>query len=131
MNGLDTNVLIRYLTQDDAVQSAKATEVIEQRLTRERPGFISLVTMAEVVWVLGSVYELPNGETANAVERMLQAETLVVQNEQQVYTAMVALKSGWGGFADALIGAVGVWAGCESTLTFDRKAGRLAGFEIL
>jgi predicted nucleic-acid-binding protein len=131
MNGLDTNILIRYLTQDDPVQSPKATEIIERRLTRECPGFISLVTMAETVWVLGSVYELPNGEIADTVERMLQADTLVVQNEQQVFTAMVALRSGWGAFADALIGALGAWAGCNRTLTFDKKALRLAGFEIV
>lgn len=129
MNGLDTNVLIRYLTQDDPVQSPQATEIVERRLTPENPGFISLVTMAETAWVLDSVYGLPDGEVADAVERMLQADTLVVQNEQQVFAAMVALKMGWGAFADALIGALGAWAGCESTLTFDKKALRLAGFE--
>jgi predicted nucleic-acid-binding protein len=131
MNGLDTNVLIRYLTQDDPMQSRKATELIERRLTQERPGFISLVTMAETVWVLESVYELPDGEIADAVERMLQADTLVVQNEQQVFTAMVALRRGWGAFADALIVALGAWAGCESTLTVDKKAGRMKGFETV
>jgi predicted nucleic-acid-binding protein len=104
---------------------------MELRLTREDPGFISLVTMAETVWVLRSVYELPDGEIADTLERMLQADTLAVQNEQQVFTAMVALRRGWGAFADALIGALGVWAGCESTLTFDRKAMRMAGFEIV
>ncbi len=131
MNGLDTNILVRYLTQDDPVQSPKATQIIERRFTREDPGFISLVTMAETVWVLGSVYELPDGEIADTVERILQADTLAVQNEQQVYTAMVALRRGWGAFADALIGALGAWAGCESTLTFDKKARRLTGFEIV
>jgi predicted nucleic-acid-binding protein len=131
MNGLDTNVLVRYLTQDDPVQSRKATELIERRFTRERPGFISLVTMAETVWVLGSVYELPHRQIANTVERILQADTLSVQNEQQVFTAMVALRQGWGTFADALIAALGTWAGCDSTLTFDKKAQRIAGFELL
>jgi len=63
MNGLDTNLLIRYVTQDDPIQSPKATEIIEGRLTRERSGFISLVTMAETVWVLGSVYGLADGRS--------------------------------------------------------------------
>jgi predicted nucleic-acid-binding protein len=130
MNGLDTNILIHYFTQDDPIQSPKATEIIERRFTRENPGFISLVTMAEIVWVLGSVYALADGEIADTVERMLQADTLVVQNEQQVFTAMISLRRGWGAFADALIGALGAWAGCESTLTFDKKALRLAGFEV-
>jgi len=131
VKALDTNVLIRYLTQDDPKQSPRATEVIERRLTREQPGFVSLVTMAEMVWVLGRVYGLADREIANAVERMLQADTLMVQNEQQVFTAMVALRQGWGEFADALIGALGAWAGCESTLTFDKKALRMAGFEVV
>jgi predicted nucleic-acid-binding protein len=77
------------------------------------------------------VYGLADGEIADVVERMLQADTLVVQNEQQVYTALVALRRGWGAFADALIAALGAWAGCDSTLTFDKKALRLAGFELL
>lgn len=131
MIGLDTNVLIRYLTQDDPTQSRKASEIIERHLTPERPGFVSLVTIVETVWVLESVYELTDREIAGAVERMLQADSLMIQNEQEVFTAMVALKTGRGAFADALVGALGVWAGCDSTLTFDKKAARLVGFEIV
>jgi predicted nucleic-acid-binding protein len=131
MIGLDTNVVVRYLAQDDPVQSPKATQIFERRLTEQKPGFISLVTMVETVWVLDTVYGLPAREIARAVERMLQADTLVVQNEQEVFTAMVALKSGRGSFADALVGALGPWAGCGSTLTFDRKAARLDGFEVV
>ena len=131
MIGLDTNVVVRYLAQDDPVQSPKATQIFERRLTEQEPGFISLVTMVETVWVLDTVYGLAAREIARAVERMLQADTLVIQNEQEVFTAMVALKSGQGSFADALVGALGAWAGCGSTLTFDRKAGRIQGFEVV
>jgi len=131
MIGLDTNVVVRYLAQDDPVQSVKATQIFERRLTEREPGFISLVTMVETVWVLDTVYRLAAREIAQAVERMLQADTLVVQNEQEVFTAVVALKSGRGSFADALVGALGSWAGCGSTLTFDRKVGRVEGFEVL
>jgi predicted nucleic-acid-binding protein len=77
------------------------------------------------------VYGLTDRAVANTVERMLQADTLIIQNEQQVYTATMAHRRGWGAFADALIGALGAWAGCDSTLTFDKKAGRLAGFEVV
>ncbi len=55
MIGLDTHVLVRYRAQDDAIQSPQATEMIERRLTEENPGFISLVTMVETVWVLDRV----------------------------------------------------------------------------
>ena len=131
MIGLDTNVVVRYLAQDDPIQSAKATQIFERRLTEQVPGFISLVTMVETVWVLDTMYGLTAREIAQAVERMLQADTLVIQNEQEVFTAAIALKSGRGSFADALVGALGAWAGCGSTLSFDRKAARIEGFEVL
>ena len=131
MVGLDTNVLVRYLAQDDVIQARQATQIIERQLTEQSPGFISLVTMVETVWVLTRVYDLSNREVAAAIERILQADTLLVQNEQEVFTAMIALKTGVGSFSDALIGALGEWAGCTATLTFDRKAKRLKQFQLL
>jgi|SRR5271169_6248418 len=130
MIGLDTNVIVRYLTQDDQVQSRKAAEIIEQRLTADRPGFVSIVAMIETVWVLDRAYDLTPQEIATAVERMLQTEVLLVPNEQEVYTAVIALREGRGSFADALIAALGIRAGCKHTLTFDHKALRLSGFEL-
>ena len=131
MIGLDTNVLVRYLAQDDAVQSARATQIIERQLTEDRPAFISLVTLVETVWVLDRVYRLSDGEVAGAIERILQADTFVVQNEQEAFTAMVALKTGAGTFSDALIGALGAWAGCRATLSFDKGTKRLKQFQLL
>ena len=130
MIGLDTNILVRYLTQDDPIQSTKAREIIEQRLTGEKPGFVSIVAMVEIVWVLERAYRLTPHEIVGAVERMLQTDGLVVENEQEVFTAMIALKDGRGSFADAVIAALGARMGCSCTLTFDRKALRLAGFEL-
>jgi len=129
MIGLDTNVLVRYLAQDDPGQSARATEIIERRLSEANPGFVSIVAMAETVWVLDRAYGLSREDIAAAVERMLQAEVLVVESEQEVFAATVALEEGRGSFADALIGALGVAAGCSATLTFDSRALRLPEFE--
>ena len=131
MIGLDTNVLVRYLTQDDPVQSARATELIERRLSEHEPGFISVVAMAETVWVLERAYGIADADIAAAIERTLQADTLVVEHEPEVFTAMIALKEGQGSFADALIGALGAKAGCSRTLTFDQKAARLASFALM
>jgi len=129
MIGLDTNILVRFLTQDDPIQSPRATEIIERRLTEENPGFVSIVAMVETVWVLDRAYRLAANEIAAAVERMLQTDVLVVENEQEVFSAMIALKEGQG-FADAVIAALGMRAGCSCTLTFDQKALRLSGFEF-
>ena len=116
MIGLDTNVLLRYLAQDDPTQSARATEIIEGRLTEEEPGFVSLVSILEVVWVLKSLFKRSRQEIANDIEMLLAADTLEVQNEQEVYTAAVALRNGTGTFEDALIGSLGIWRGCSATL---------------
>lgn len=130
MIGLDTNILVRYLTQDDPVQSPAATEIIERRLTEEKPGFVSIVAMVETVWVLERAYQLSPREIARAVERVLQTNVLIVENEQEVFTGMIALKNGQGSFGDAVIAALGARVGCSYTLTFDRKALRLPGFEL-
>jgi predicted nucleic-acid-binding protein len=131
MIGFDTNVIVRYLTQDDPVQSPKATELIERGLTEEEPGFVSVVAMAETAWVLERVYGRTAEEIAAVIERMLEVEVLVVESEQEVFTAMIAVKEGRGSFADALIGALGARAGCSLTVTFDQKALRLTAFEPL
>jgi predicted nucleic-acid-binding protein len=128
MIGLDTNVLVRYITQDDPIQSVKATAWIEGRLTPDNPGFISIVAMAETVWVLERTYGLSDREIAAFIERLLQADVLIVENAQQVFTAMVTLRKKLGSFADALIAALGDEAGCSGTLTFDQKPLRLPGF---
>lgn len=132
MIGLDTNVLLRYLAQDDPKQPARATEIIEQRLTEEEPGFVSLVTVLEVVWVLKSLFKRSRVEIANDIEMLLAADTLEVQNEQEVFLAVVALRNGSGSFEDALIGSLGAWRGCSTTLTFDEGAARrLLGFQLI
>ena len=131
MIGLDANILIRHLVQDDPVQSPRASALIERRLSEANPGFVSIVAIAEIVWVLDRVYRFSSRDIAAAVERVLQTDVLVVESEQEVFTAMIALKDGRGSFADALIGALGAKAGCSRTLTFDRKALRLPDFEPL
>ncbi|HXQ40891.1 MAG TPA: type II toxin-antitoxin system VapC family toxin [Candidatus Udaeobacter sp.] len=130
MIGLDTNVLVRYLAQDDPVQSAKATKLIERHLSEDNPGFVGVVAMVETAWVLERAYGLDGRDIAAAIERTLQVDVLVVEREQDVFTAMTALKEGRGSFADALIAALGISAGCSYTLTFDRRALRLSGFAL-
>ena len=93
--------------------------------------FCACKTRFETVLVLDRAYGLTDDEIAGAVERTLQAEILVVENEQEVFSAMIALKEGRGSFAAALIGALGARAGCSRTLSFDQMASRLPGFELV
>jgi predicted nucleic-acid-binding protein len=128
--GVDTNILVRYLTQDDPVQSIRATKIMEQLFTEEQPGFVSLVAVVETAWVLQRSYGQTERQIADTVEGLLRANTLLIQNAAEVFTAMAACRAGTASFSDALIASVGEWAGCSVTLTFDRKAARLNGFAL-
>ena len=131
MIGLDTNVLLRYLTRDDHLQSRAAIAFLEHELTLERPGYINVVTFAELVWTLRTSYAASNEHLLTAVERLLQADTLVIQNATEIGAALVDATEGRGSFADALIARMNAAAGCDRTVTFDKKALRLEGFAPL
>lgn len=131
MIGLDTNILIRYLTQDDPLLSPKATGLIERHLSADDPGFIGIVTVAEIVWVLERTYSFSKAEIAGAIDHILAADALVVEHREHVFTAMIALEERSNDFADVLIGELAREAGCTHTLTLDRRASRLPGFALL
>jgi predicted nucleic-acid-binding protein len=131
MVGLDTNVILRYLLQDDPKQTTLANHIVDQVLRDRNPGFISLVTVLEMVWVLRSLLKQTPTEIATHLEHLLAAESLEVQNGQQVFEAAFALKRGTGEFEDALVGALNAWAGCSHTLTFDKRALRMPYFQLL
>ena len=130
MIGLDSNVLVRYLAQDDPIQSAKATEVLE-RLTEQDPGYVSHVVLAETAWVLERSYRFAEATIAAAILGLLRAASLAIQDEEAVIEALYAANEGRGTFADALIGVLSSRAGCTRTVTFDKRAVRLPGFELL
>lgn len=131
MIGLDTNVILRYLLQDDPKQTRQANLIVDRQLSERNPGFISLVTVLEIVWVLRSLLKQNPSQIASHLENLLAADSLEVQNEQQVFDAVFDLKRGTGDFEDALIAALNAWAGCSHTLTFDRKAARLPHFRAI
>ena len=128
---LDTNVVLRYLLQDDPKQTRQANQIIDRQLSEQNRGFLSLVTVLEIVWVLRSLLKQNPSEIATHLENLLTADSFEIQNEQQVFEAVFALKRGTGEFEDALIGALNAWTGCSHTLTFDRKAARLPHFQAI
>jgi len=109
MIGLDTNIVLRYLLQDYRKQTRQANHVIDRQLSDENPGFISLVTVLEIVWVLRSLFKRTPVQIAAHLAQLLAADNLTVQNEQLVFEAVFALKRGTGEFEDALIGALDRW----------------------
>jgi predicted nucleic-acid-binding protein len=130
MIGLDTNVLLRYLIQDDPVHSSTAT-MFMRRFTVEEPGFVSVVALAELAWVLERTYRFSREEVATTVQRLLESGALIFESEPQVFAALALCEDGDGSLADALIGQLGLKAGCSRSVTFDEEASRLPGFELI
>jgi len=130
MIGLDTNVLVRYIMQDDPKQSAKATELIES-LDADRPGYITMVSVVELYWVLTSCYELTGQQIAQALETILRTKQLLVERADQVMRALRVFGEGSADFADCLIERSASGAGCNETMTFDVKASKHVGMTLI
>lgn len=130
MIGLDTNVLVRFLVQDDPAQSAAATALISG-LTEAAPGLICREVMIELVWVLERAYGLSRADIALAIDGLLEARELGVEAADRVAIATDRYRRGGAGFADQMIALAGQGAGCRETVTFDRKAGTIPGMRCL
>lgn len=130
MTGLDTNVILRYLVGDDAVQTPEARELIES-FNSQHPGFISVVSLVETVWVLSGVLGFDREKVASGVETLLEAEDIRVQEHELLWRSLRQYRASKADFADCVIGALGADAGCDVTYTFDRQAAKLPGFRLL
>jgi len=130
MIGLDTNVLVRYVAQDDPVQSAKASKLIES-LTAASPGFVSLVSVVELVWVLQTCYQSAKGEVITVLETLLRTRELTIEHADLIWQALRRFTATKADFADCLIERCAHAAGCEYTATFDVNAAKATGMRQL
>jgi predicted nucleic-acid-binding protein len=128
--GIDTNVLVRYLAQDDAAQSPIASRMIDA-LTADTPGFIPVVVLVETVWVLSGAYRMPRARIAEIVETLLRARELVVEAAETAYLALATYQKTTADFSDALIAHAARLAGCGETVTFDKAAAATPGMRLL
>jgi len=130
MIGLDTNVLVRYIMQDDPKQARLATKLVES-LTPDAPGFVSVVTVVELAWVLSSCFELSRADIARALETLMRTKELVVERIDVVWRALRIFRGGSADLADCLIERSAAAAGCDRTMTFDRDAAKHGGMTLL
>jgi predicted nucleic-acid-binding protein len=131
MIGVDTDVLVRYIVADDEDQTRRAAAFLEGAISIDDPGFVGVVVLVELVWVLERIYRFSPDEIAGAIESVLRAEPLRVDRRAEVVEALGVFQTKQGSFADALIATLAERAGCSHTVTFDRKAARLPGFRLL
>jgi predicted nucleic-acid-binding protein len=128
MLGVDTNVLVRYLTRDDQPQYEKARRLIDRGMNKGGPLLVSLLVLLETEWVLRSRYELVKSEIVAAFSALLDTADLAFEDEPSIERALYSWKDSAADFADCLIEARNRRLGCRATATFDGKALKLAGF---
>jgi predicted nucleic-acid-binding protein len=131
MRGLDTNVVVRYLTQDDPRQSKRANAVIESALAGEDRLHVDTIVLCELVWVLSAAYQLDRATVAAALLQLIDAAQLSLDDRDLLREAARRYQAGPGDFADYTIGLRNRAAGCETTLTFDRAHKRDELFSLL
>jgi predicted nucleic-acid-binding protein len=128
MLGIDTNVLVRYLTRDGQSQYERARRLIDREVAKGKPVLVSLLVLLETEWVLRSRYEMGKTDMLLALSALLDTADLAFEDEPSVEAAVYSWKDATADFADCLIEARNRRLGCRATATFDSKALRLAGF---
>ena len=131
MIGLDTNIIVRYLTQDDPEQAKIVNFEIESKKAQEIPFYITSIVMYELVWVLETAYEYSRDEIASALDKIFQTQQFEFENKKQMLSALTDYRTGKGDFSDHLIGRTGNQAGCLETLTFDQGLKNNTFFRVL
>jgi predicted nucleic-acid-binding protein len=127
---LDTNVLVRFLVDDDKAQSAKAAKLVARAVAEDEPLFVSDVVVCETVWVLSAAYRVPKGEIGEILGRLFMAAHLRFHDVDRLARALAAFNAGKGDFADYVIREQARAAGYEDVATFDRALLKEAGFVV-
>jgi predicted nucleic-acid-binding protein len=126
--GIDTNVLVRYFTQDDPKQYQQAAAVIQ---ANDQVCFLSNIVLCELVWVLKRAYKSEKAEICKVLGLLMQTPKFELENQSAVYQALQRYQTGKADFSDYLIGVTAHGAGCTKTVTFDKKLLGEKGFQLL
>jgi len=130
MIGIDTNILVRYFAQDDKNQSPKATDLIES-LSKENKGFISAVSIVELVWVTQAAYDLSKDKTIEMLGLLFRVDIFLIENSDALNKALRLYEKSTADFSDCLIEVASIEAGCIKIFTFDKKAAKSLGMTLL
>ncbi|MCA9423682.1 MAG: type II toxin-antitoxin system VapC family toxin [Candidatus Omnitrophica bacterium] len=130
MIGVDTNILVRLIVQDEPSQFKKALRLIQEVEVGKEQLFINDVVLAELSWVLSATYEYSKEEIAGVLERMVSNPSIVLRNPDLVVLAIRSFRSSSADFSDCLLNSLNQAQGCETTYTFDKKASKLPGMKL-
>ena len=127
MIGLDTNILLRAVTKDDAIQSPVARRLL-QKLTKQTPGYINIIVLSEFAWTLDRRYAYSRAQIGEAIESLLASTSYAFAERDAVNRALTRAEEQALDFPDSLLCELNIVAGCTTTMTFDKKAARHPGF---
>lgn len=130
MKGIDTNVLVRFIVEDDEAQSSRALRFFTKECSTESPCFVNRIVLCECVWVLRTAYRFSREQVAHSIERLLNTAQLEIEDRDEAFAALESYRTG-GDFADLFVAHLNYRRGCEYTVTFDRKAAPVRLFRRL
>lgn len=131
MIGLDTNVIIRYIVQDDEQQAKLATDLIESQCSSENPVFINEITLCEIVWVLKRAYGYEKTVIINILRQLLVSREITISSHSEAWAAFHDYENGNADFSDCFIVLLNKQRGCPFTYSFDKKACQHGLFKLL
>ncbi|MEE9327977.1 MAG: type II toxin-antitoxin system VapC family toxin [Cocleimonas sp.] len=131
MIGIDTNVLVRYITQDDKQQADKANQFIDDKLSLDNAGIISKIVLCELTWVLSNAYGYSRKDISNVIQQILITQEFVMEDSDLAQQALQSYQNGNAGFADYFLAQTHSEMGAGNTVTFDKKAAKSELFQLL
>lgn len=131
MIGLDSNVIIRHLVEDDRTEVERVRRFLAQRCTVEQPGYLNRIVLCEIAWVLKRLYRYDRAVIAGVLDSLLHTAEIVVEDRELAIEALETYRRSRADFADCLIGLTNRAAGCDATATLDRAAAGLPTFQAI
>ena len=131
MIGIDTKILVRYLTHDDASQARLVDAFVSTALDNGTRLHVDDIVLCELVWVLRGAYRFSKPTVASALDKIMSTTLFSFDDRELLRGALDEYQQGIGDFSDYLIGRRNSRAGCEQTVTFDRSLGDGPSFSLL
>lgn len=128
MIGLDTNVLVRFLVEDDLAQTERAQSILRRAVEADDPCYVADIVLCELVWVLERSYKIKRAEIGACLSRLIRAQHLAFSSVERLSRTLESYTSGRGDFADYLIRETAKEAECEAVATFDGDLLKEPGF---
>ncbi len=131
MKALDTNILVRFLLNDDTSQAARVLQRFQEAEQNDERFHVPIPVVLELIWVLSSVYEIAKSDLILAIENLLSMPIMEFEKAEAVFRALLEAKKSNFDLADLLIAFCSKASGAEAILTLDKKAAKHPLFQEL